>query len=250
MLVAVKKLVYKHLNSLGFKKYGHTFVKRIGETDYYGFVAIERDTHYWTKERVIIPESDKYYYVGCDKTLYDIRCEVLYIDPSRTQDELAECFKNCDVEFSLCKKFPYKKSELSKGANETDERVVSEIIGFFYEMFYNPVYKNMGRSRIAHDDEVGLYDYVKKLYYGSVAEYLCAGSLCHMAYDEGKYEDAIYYAKMAMVCFRPGQYDYAEALNNFHKVYSTIKLGGWEKGAGIVEIYENSIRKLYNGLTE
>ena len=65
-----------------------------------------------------------------------------------------------------------------------------------------------------------------------------------MAYDEGEYEEAVYYAKMALLSYRPCQHDYADAFNDFHEIYSTIKLDGWESGADIVEIYENSIRKL------
>ena len=246
--MAVKKLIYKHLNLLGFKKYGHTCVKRIGDTNYYGFVSVERDRHPTFHDMARSIETGWYCFSDCGKTFYDIRCEIAYIYPSLSQQELAENFKNCDVDYSLCGVNSAHKHKFYKSSDEEDERIVKDLLDFFNKMFYKPVYNNKGRSIIAHDDAVSLYTYVKAFYYGSTAEYLFADTLCHMAYDEGKYEDAIYYAKMALVCFRPGQYDYAETLNNFHEVYSTIKLGGWETGADVIEIYENSVRKLYEEL--
>lgn len=248
--MAVKKLVYKHLNSLGFKKYGPNCIKRIGDTNYYGAVAIARDKHYSYKDEGRSIENGISSYVACDKIFYDIRCEVFYVDPCYSEQEMKDIFRNSDTTYSLCEVNSADKFKLFKSKDEADEKVVSEILNKFNKFFYFPVYKNKGRSIIANDDNASLFTYVQSFYKGSTLEYLFADTLCHMAYDEGKYEDAIYYAKMALIGCRPGQYDYAAALDNFHKVYSTIKLGGWETDADIVGIYENSIRQLYNGLTE
>ena len=248
--MTVKKLVYKHLNSLGFKKYGHNCIKRIGDSDYYGAVAIARDKHYSYKDEGRSIENGISSYVACEKTFYDIRCEVFYVDPCYSEQEMKDAFRNSDTTYSLCEVNSADKFKLFKGEDEADEKVVSEILNKFNKLFYCPVYENRGRSIIAHDDAVSLYTYVKAFYYGSTAEYLFADTLSHMAYDEGKYEDAIYYSKMALMGCRPGQYDYAEALNNFHEVYNTIKIGQWETGADMIGIYENSIRKLCDNLVE
>lgn len=247
--MAVKKMVYKHLNSLGFKKYGHNYVKRIGATNCYGMVAVERDRHYtYIDERQSI-ETGWHTSVACDKTFYDIRCEVVYVAPDLSQKELNEFFKEADVTYSLNEVSSCDKHKFFKASDEDDERLVSALLKFFYELFYNPVYENKGRCRIAFDDNVSLFSYVKAFYQvGKTAEVMFSETLAKMSFDEEKYEEALYYAKMTMILCRSNKFDYAYALNNFDKVYDNIKRSNSEFTEDILNIYETSAKKICESL--
>ncbi len=247
--MAVKKMVYKHLNSLGFKKYGHNYVKRIGATNCYGMVAVERDRHYTYTDEGKSIETGWCTRVECDKTFYDVRCEVVYVAPDLSQQELTEFFKEADVTYSLNEVSSCDKHKFFKASDEDDERLVSALLKIFYELFYNPVYENKGRCRIAFDDNVSLFSYVKAFYQaGITAEVMFSETLAKMAFDEEKYEEALYYAKITMIICRSSEFDCVCALNNFDKVYADIKRSNGEFMADILNIYETSAKRIYESL--
>lgn len=251
-IMAVKKLIYKHLNDLGFTKCGHTCIKRIGDTNYYGLVAIERDRHSsYNDERESI-ESGMRTVVSAGRTFYDIRCDVVYTDRVLSPKEMKETFKETDVTYSLNEVQNSYKYKFYKKSDEDDNRVVANLLDFFYEYFYEPVYTKKGRRSLASDDNVSLFTYLKAFYNAGPisAEYFYSETLCRLAFDEGKYEDALYYAKRTLVYYRPGEFEYNYALENFSKVYNTIKNGEDIFLKEIIYIYDSSAKKLYQQIND
>ena len=121
------------------------------------------------------------------------------------------------------------------------------MLKFFRDWFYDPFYNNGGRSRLAHDNNVSLFTYLKCFYgHNTVAEFLNAETLCRQAFEETKYTDALYYAKMTMISFRPNEFDYNYALENFEELYKKIKSSDDVFLKGIINIYDLSAEKIFS----
>lgn len=245
--MAVKKLIYKHLNTLGFSKCGHTCVKKIDGTNYYALVSVERDRHPSYKDMKSSIENDGACYVVSDRIFYDIHCDVVYWDKDLTPKDMKDIFKDADVDCSLCKVLDYNKHRFYKIDDSDDVRVVNNLLAFFYELFYDPVFNKKRRSRMASDDNVSLYTYLKAFFVRGTIEFYYAETLCRLAFDEGKYEDALYYAKRTLIYYRPNEFDYVYALENFNEVYHSVKNGDDAYLKEIIKIYDDSVEKIYMG---
>lgn len=244
--MAVKKLIYKHLNALGFTKCGHTCVKKIDGTNCYALVSVERDRHPSYKDMKSSIENDGACYVASDRIFYDIHCDVAYLDKELTPKDMKVIFKDADVACSLCDVMDYNKHRFYKIDNSDDVRVVNNLLAFFYELFYDPVFNKKRRSRMASDDNVSLYTYLKEFFVHGTIEFFYAETLCRLAFDEGKHEDALYYAKRTLIYYRPNKFDYVYALENFEELYKKIKSSDDVFLKGIINIYDLSAEKIFS----
>ncbi len=243
--MAVKKLIYKHLNTLGFTKCGHNCVKKIEGSNCYGIVAVKREKHANISDVRKSAETGSDCVFLSDLTFYDMCCEVVYSDRDLTPNEMKTAFRDADIIYSLNSVNPHFKHKFYKSSDDDDERVVGNLLDFFNEFFYDPVYNKTGRCRIAHDDDVSLFAFLQAFYTADTqAEHLNAETLCRLAFDEGKYEDALYYAKMTMISFSSNGYNYAYTLENFSEAYKSAKVHGDTFLKEIADIYEASLKRL------